>query len=81
DRVEASFDPVRDGDEIEVGGVSIRALATPGHTHESVCYRCGERALATGDTLFLDGVGRPDLKATAEDAERRARRLYASLKE
>jgi len=33
----------------------------------------------TGDTLFIDGVGRPDLKATAEEARLRSKLLYHSL--
>ena len=39
-------------------------------------YRLGDLAVFTGDTLFLDSVGRPDL---AEQAEPFAHHLYASL--
>jgi glyoxylase-like metal-dependent hydrolase (beta-lactamase superfamily II) len=47
-------------DKVEVGGVSIELLHTPGHTPGSQCFRVGE-ALVSGDTLFLQGCGRVDL--------------------
>lgn len=57
--------PVRDGDVLRVGGLELRALATPGHTPESVSWLVVEegapRRLLTGDTLFIGDVGRPDL--------------------
>jgi len=73
------FTPVRDGDVLAVGEARLEMLATPGHTAESASYLLDEQALFTGDTLFLDGVGRPDLEANPEAAERRARMLYRSL--
>lgn len=78
-RASFSFTPVREGDAVKAGEARLEALATPGHTEESACYLLDEQALLTGDTLFLDGVGRPDLEAGAEAAERRAGRLYRSL--
>jgi len=56
---------VREGDELRVGGVVLRALETPGHTPEGISWlviRDGaiEKVL-TGDTLFIGDVGRPDL--------------------
>jgi glyoxylase-like metal-dependent hydrolase (beta-lactamase superfamily II) len=54
-------------------------LRTPGHTLESTCYLLDGQALFTGDTLFLAGVGRPDLEASANGARERARLLHASL--
>ena len=57
-----------DGDEVRVGNVRVQALATPGHTQESMCFLItdGEKpdtpyAVLTGDTLFIGDVGRPDL--------------------
>ncbi|MFB3926659.1 MAG: MBL fold metallo-hydrolase [Syntrophales bacterium] len=51
---------VRDGDEITVGGVSLKVLHTPGHTPGGMClYTPGH--VFTGDTLFVGGVGRTDL--------------------
>ena len=52
-------DSLEPGEAIE--GVPIRAIASPGHTPESLLYLVGERHLLTGDTLFVTGVGRPDL--------------------
>jgi len=80
DRASYPFTPVRDEDEVKVGATTIAAMHTPGHTPESTCYLLDGRALFTGDTLFLSGVGRPDLEASREEARARARLLYQSLK-
>lgn len=79
DAFDFDFTPLTDGDTFvlpdgPVIGVSV--LHTPGHTEGSTIYQVGERAVLTGDTLFVDGVGRPDL---AEKAEQFARNLYRSL--
>src|SRR6185295_10628674 len=67
-RANAAVDhvPVRDGDEIAFGSVTLRFLETPGHTPESVCILVTDRsesaeprAVLTGDTLFIGDVGRP----------------------
>ena len=49
-----------DGDELDVGGVTLRVLETPGHTLGSVCFY-GEGTVFTGDTLFKGSIGRFDL--------------------
>lgn len=56
----------RDNEEFQVGNVRIRLLHTPGHTMESSCCLLvdeygKEIALFSGDTLFINDVGRPDL--------------------
>ena len=48
-----------DAEVIHAGGLRFVTLATPGHTHGSVCFRC-ENALFTGDTLFAGSCGRTD---------------------
>jgi glyoxylase-like metal-dependent hydrolase (beta-lactamase superfamily II) len=48
------------GDEIDVGGIKIRLVHTPGHTPGSQCFLVGDR-LISGDTLFIDSCGRVDL--------------------
>lgn len=53
-------EPLKDGSEITVGSVTIKAIATPGHTPGSVCYLVDSK-LVTGDTLFVEGCGRCDL--------------------
>jgi glyoxylase-like metal-dependent hydrolase (beta-lactamase superfamily II) len=84
-RVSYSYSPLRDGDEIAVGSTRITVLATPGHTPESVSYLLAGgpdnpvQPVFTGDTLFLAGVGRPDLEASEDEARARAHVLYHSL--
>jgi glyoxylase-like metal-dependent hydrolase (beta-lactamase superfamily II)/rhodanese-related sulfurtransferase len=73
------FTPVRNGEVLTIGDARLQVLATPGHTEESASYLLDEQTLFTGDTLFLNGVGRPDLEANPEEAEGRARMLYRSL--
>ena len=53
-------DLVREGDELEIAGLKIKVLHTPGHTPGSVCYEI-EGELFTGDTVFDFGWGRTDL--------------------
>lgn len=79
DRAEFPFEPVNDGDELTVGSVHLTALYTPGHTMESTSYLLEGHAVFTGDTLFTDGVGRPDLEASSEQARERAYLLFDSL--
>lgn len=55
-----------DGEVFRLGKISIKVLHTPGHTMESSCYllideQGKEVALFSGDTLFINDVGRPDL--------------------
>ncbi len=72
--------PIPDGDIIEVTkGVYLSIIHTPGHTDGSICLALktgeGKTYLFTGDTLFLDGIGRPDLRNNAEEF---ANNLYNS---
>jgi glyoxylase-like metal-dependent hydrolase (beta-lactamase superfamily II)/rhodanese-related sulfurtransferase len=79
ERVGFAFTPVDDDDLLSTGPARLRVLRTPGHTAESVSYLLDGRALLTGDTLFLNAVGRPDLHASPDAARTRAHLLYASL--
>jgi glyoxylase-like metal-dependent hydrolase (beta-lactamase superfamily II) len=49
------------GDVVEVGGVRVDLIHTPGHTPGSQCFFVDGRYLVSGDTLFLEGCGRTDL--------------------
>ena len=49
-----------EGDVLNLAGLNIRVLATPGHTQGSVCYQF-DNTLITGDTLFAGSIGRTDL--------------------
>ncbi len=70
-KAEYAFTPLRDGDTLEFGRVRLQALATPGHTPESISVvvfdlavsATAPHAVLTGDTLFIGDVGRPDLRA------------------
>jgi glyoxylase-like metal-dependent hydrolase (beta-lactamase superfamily II)/rhodanese-related sulfurtransferase len=79
---------VRDGDELRVGDVVLRALETPGHAPESISWLIidttheAPHKLLTGDTLFIGDVGRPDLAGSlGYTAEQMAALLYDSLHE
>lgn len=80
-----AHEPLEEGREIEIGGVSLRILHTPGHTPEHLAYvvRGGEAAddewgVFTGDTLFAGAVGRPDLLGE-ERTHELASALHSSL--
>lgn len=79
DRVSFPYEPVVEGTSIRVGEHAIVALRTPGHTNESTCYHVDGRALLTGDTLFVNSIGRPDLEADRHMATARAVALHATL--
>ena len=67
----------RDGEILDLCGMKIKVIATPGHTEGSVCFLC-EDALFTGDTLFCGDVGRTDLPTgSAEALQQSIRKLYA----
>jgi len=78
-RVRFPFQTIADGDRVSLESASITAMHTPGHTNESTSYVLNQAAVFTGDTLFTNGVGRPDLHADPEAARQRARALFLSL--
>ncbi len=87
-RVSFPFEPLKDGQRIEVGNVYVDVLHTPGHTPDSICLLVtdkrrapsGENAspwfVVTGDTLFVGAVGRPDLAGKEKEM---AGQIYDSL--
>lgn len=79
ERATFSFSPLRDGDALTIGLARLVTLHTPGHTLESTSYLLDNQALFSGDTLFLAGVGRPDLEASPAETRQRAHLLYHSL--
>lgn len=80
------------GDTFRVGGIEFKALHTPGHTPEHICFMVTDRGgganepmgVATGDFVFVGDVGRPDLLESAAGtvgaADVSARRLYSSIR-
>jgi glyoxylase-like metal-dependent hydrolase (beta-lactamase superfamily II)/rhodanese-related sulfurtransferase len=75
------FDPLADGETISIGDVEVEVLSAPGHTTEMVAYRVGNDAVLTGDSLFLDSVGRTELEFGEDAAEEGARMQYETLHE
>lgn len=62
DFVNRPGEPLKDGDELTVGGIRLRVIATPGHTRGGLCFLCEEEhTLFAGDTLFRGSYGRTDL--------------------
>lgn len=81
--VSFAFEPLTDGQELELGNTRVRVLHTPGHTQESLCLVVGDLRrgpapwfVLTGDTLFVGAVGRPDLPGRTRE---NASELYDSL--
>jgi glyoxylase-like metal-dependent hydrolase (beta-lactamase superfamily II)/rhodanese-related sulfurtransferase len=52
---------VSDGDRLDVEGVSLGVIYTPGHTDDSYCFTLADRVF-TGDTLLIRGTGRTDFQ-------------------
>jgi len=81
DRAQYPFRPVADGERITFGSTALVAMRTPGHTEESTTYLLDSAAAFTGDTLFLNSVGRPDLEGgTGQELVSRARLLHMSVR-
>jgi glyoxylase-like metal-dependent hydrolase (beta-lactamase superfamily II) len=54
----SAFEPLADGDRIEVAGTALQVLHTPGHSPGAVCFYAPDLAsVFTGDTLFEGGPG------------------------
>ena len=64
-----------DGDVLELAGMKLKVISTPGHTIGSVCfYMEAEKVLISGDTLFEASVGRSDFPTGS------SRQLIESIK-
>lgn len=79
-----NYAKLEDGQQIAVGASSIKiqAIHSPGHTIGSTSFLVDGRYLLTGDTLFIESIGRPDLAGQAQDwAEELRSTLYGRYKE
>lgn len=79
-----------EGETIKVGKATLKALNTPGHSPDSISVVAidedgKEKAVFTGDTLFIGDCGRPDLRETAgamtATRQELARQMYHSLRD
>ena len=52
---------VKDNEKINIDGINLKALYTPGHTDDSYCFVMEDR-IFTGDTLLINGTGRTDFQ-------------------
>jgi len=64
---EFAHEALHDSKKLQVGSMKIKVIHTPGHTLGSLSFLIEDKLLFTGDTLFVDGVGRPDLRDEAEE--------------
>ncbi|QTE36337.1 MBL fold metallo-hydrolase [Mucilaginibacter gossypii] len=78
-----------DGNEISFGKIKLKALNTPGHSPDSISivleHNGQDKAVFTGDTLFIGDCGRPDLREQAGNLtakrEELAKQMYHSLRD
>lgn len=83
------FSPFDEGDEISFGKIKLKSLHTPGHSPDSisiVLHHDGkDRAVFTGDTLFIGDCGRPDLRESVGNLQAKredlAKKMYHSLRD
>ncbi|PTY82145.1 hypothetical protein B5V88_00980 [Heyndrickxia sporothermodurans] len=69
EEVTFNYNPLENNNHIMIGNttLSIQALYSPGHTIGSTSFIVDEQYLLSGDILFIDSIGRPDLAGLAED--------------
>jgi glyoxylase-like metal-dependent hydrolase (beta-lactamase superfamily II)/rhodanese-related sulfurtransferase len=70
------FEPVEDGQVVEVGAVQVRVVHTPGHRPEHCAFVVDDHIALTGDSLFVGDAARPDLAVAAREG---AQDLFHSL--
>jgi glyoxylase-like metal-dependent hydrolase (beta-lactamase superfamily II)/rhodanese-related sulfurtransferase len=75
-RVDVVSMRVADGDRLQIEGMELEALYTPGHTDDSFCFRMDDRVF-TGDTLLIRGTGRTDFQNG--DARAQYESIFARL--
>ncbi len=71
-----------DREQLLIGGATVTALDTPGHSPDSMSFYVedgDERAVFSGDILFVGDVGRPDLRDMHSDPRAMADALYDTL--
>jgi glyoxylase-like metal-dependent hydrolase (beta-lactamase superfamily II) len=63
------YEPLETYEELKFGAVNVKVLAmpTPGHTPGSTSFVVNDKFLLSGDTIFVGGLGRPDLGGKARE--------------
>jgi glyoxylase-like metal-dependent hydrolase (beta-lactamase superfamily II) len=61
------FTEIGEGSAIDLAGTRIDVMHTPGHTEGSVTFLIENRVALTGDFLFVESIGRPDLGGKEEE--------------
>ncbi|GAB3812480.1 MBL fold metallo-hydrolase [Pontibacter rugosus] len=88
-RADYPHQPLDEGAILEVGGIKLKPLHTPGHSPDGISivleHEGKDKAVFTGDTLFIGDVGRPDLRehagAMTAKREELARQLFRSTRD
>jgi hydroxyacylglutathione hydrolase len=70
------FEPLADGQMVEVGAIAVRVVHTPGHRPEHCAFVVDDHIALTGDSLFVGDAARPDLAVAAREG---AQDLFHSL--
>ncbi|MDY6775035.1 MAG: rhodanese-like domain-containing protein [Halobacteria archaeon] len=74
------FDGLDQNEVLEVGeNVEIKAIPTPGHTTGMTSYLINDEALTTGDTVFVESIGRTELQFAGDEAKGGAEMQYDTL--
>ncbi|MEW6353037.1 MAG: MBL fold metallo-hydrolase [Pseudomonadota bacterium] len=70
---------IRDGETVQIGDVTVQAIATPGHTDSHMAYLVNGERVLTGDALLIRGCGRTDFQSgnAAQLYDSVTGRLYA----
>lgn len=83
------FTPFDEGEEINFGKIKLKSLHTPGHSPDSISivleHNGQDKAVFTGDTLFIGDCGRPDLRESVGNLQAKreelAKKMYHSLRD
>ncbi|AKD05041.1 MBL fold metallo-hydrolase [Pontibacter korlensis] len=83
------YQPFDEGAVLHLGDIRLKSLHTPGHSPDSISivleHEGKDKAVFTGDTLFIGDVGRPDLRENTGNItakrEELARQMYHSTRE
>lgn len=75
---------VDEGDEIKIGKIALKIMNTPGHSPDGITLLIKDEngqdyAIASGDTLFVGDVGRPDLRESAGNVNKKREELAGDM--